>query len=151
MLEKPWAFANGAFRHDACARSLRVVGVFYDDRDAGVENGFERLVVEYGEAGIGKLAHLAVGDFVDGDGVFHQRWIGDEDGVDIGEVLVYLGVNGGGENSSGNIGAAAREGYDFAGGGIAEETGKDRDARAILYFAQFAKGLLQHAGVARLV
>ena len=144
----PVAFAG---RHQSRARHGGVVGILDGHRDARLVDRLQRLLMKDGEAGVGQLAHLAIGDLAHRGRVLHQRGVGGEDGVHVGEILVEVGLHGAGEDGAGDVRAAAREGDDLPGAGIAEEAGKDQDARHIAQRGQLRVGFLQHARVPRLV
>src|SRR5262249_53191991 len=141
-----------AARHDEGAGRRRVVGIADVDRYSSVEDRFECFVVENRKAGVREFAHFAVRDLLDLDWPLDEPWIDDEYAVDVGEVLVDLGVDRGSENRTGDVRTAARKRDDAPRFGIAEEARKNADARLLAEMgAEPAVRRLQHTRVARLV
>ena len=109
--------------------SAGVVRVADVDRYARADRGNHGIVGEDAEAGVGELAHLAVGHRRDAVlDLWNDAGIDRIDRVDVGEVLVDVGAHGRRENRTRDVGAAARERRDLAVLRVAEEAGVDHDS-----------------------
>ena len=113
--------------NDQGAGFLRVLGVLDVDRDVAFDRGDQGLVMEDREAGVGEFPHLPVGHPADRLRVVDDVRVSRIDRVDVGEVLVQVGVQAPGQDRPGDVGAAPGEGRNVAGQGDAVETREDQE------------------------
>ncbi len=116
-----------ALRDYARAGIVGGVGVLDMDRDAGLADGEDGLVMQHGRAHVRQFALLPIGDFFDRAGIVNEARVGHQHAGHIRPVLVNRGMDGAGDDGPGHIRAAAREAFDLPLRVLPVKAGNDGD------------------------
>ena len=137
--------AAGIF-HNHRSRILGTVGVQNVNRDALHPDREDGIFMQNAGAHVGELPEFPVGDGIDGDRIFHNAGVGDQETGHIRPVFIDIRMHGAGHDGTGDVGTAAGEGVDGAVGKRTVEARNDGSVQTLQPVGQLLIGFFREEG-----